>query len=420
MIFSTDIDIRAIAQADLADWDRALKTGSPRGPFSLRGEQDLRYRTCLPGRSLGAFDHGRCVATLRSFTQELTAVGGAAVPANAITDVTVAATHRRRGLLDFMMTKDLTAAKGRGDVVATTFSAEHPVFRRHGFGHAASATEWTIDVARTGLDPLWASPEDGGRIDLMEGNDIRALGLGPTLHERWCRFQPGAVNRDDHWWGVSTAADNRRSTWYGPRFAVYRSADGEAEGIVSYSLDDNLGSARLPSNTVSVDWLIAVSPHAQSALWRHLCSIDGAVKVRSGWRAPDDHLPLLLPDLRAATVTGHRDWLWVRILDIVQALEARTYDAAGTLNLEVVDTSGPTSGRYRLEVAHDGSALCAPTDERPDLTMAVADLATLWLGEETATRLVGVSRIQENRAGAARRADVLLHTAGRPWCPDAF
>ncbi|KOU40485.1 hypothetical protein ADK55_31655 [Streptomyces sp. WM4235] len=39
-------------------------------------------------RTQGAFDHGRCVATFRSFDQELTVPGGGRVPANAITNVT--------------------------------------------------------------------------------------------------------------------------------------------------------------------------------------------------------------------------------------------------------------------------------------------------------------------------------------------
>lgn len=44
-------------------------------------------------RVQGVFDAGRCVATVRSFAQELTVVGGARVRADAITGVTVTPTH---------------------------------------------------------------------------------------------------------------------------------------------------------------------------------------------------------------------------------------------------------------------------------------------------------------------------------------
>ena len=136
----------------------------------------------MPERTLGAFDGGRCVATFRSFAQELTVVGGRLVPADAISNVTVTSTHRRRGLLTRMMARDLAAAKERGDVVATLIAAEYPIYGRYGFGPATNATEWTIEVPRAGLDPRWAGPDDGGRNDLVDGEDVRKI--GPELQDR--------------------------------------------------------------------------------------------------------------------------------------------------------------------------------------------------------------------------------------------
>ncbi|NED19868.1 GNAT family N-acetyltransferase [Streptomyces sp. SID9913] len=412
------IDVRPITEPEFPDWNRALNTGFLREPTSSDDVLEARRLQFRPGRSLGAFDDGRCVATLRSFPQDLTAVGGAAVPADAVSNVTVTATHRRRGLLSRMMAQDLAAAKERGDVVATLIAAEYPIYGRYGFGPATSATEWTVDVPRSGLDPRWAGPEDGGRIDLVDGADVRKL--GPELHERLRRNQPGAVSRDDLWWQLATGAVRFHASWDEPYFAVYRAADGEVQGMVSYRADDTWGDAKQPLNTATVKWLLAVSPAAERALWRYLCSIDWVVRVRSGWRAPDDLLPQFLPDPRAAAVTTQADWLWVRVLDVVRALEARTYQAAGALVLEVTDGSGLTGGRYRLEASADGTGRCEETTGRADLTLGVAELATLWLGDESAVRLAALGRVREERAGAAREADALLRTSRRPWCPDLF
>ncbi|MEV0693231.1 GNAT family N-acetyltransferase [Streptomyces sp. NPDC050388] len=413
-----DIDVRPITETEFADWNRALNTGFLREPTPTREELDARRPEFQPGRSLGAFDGGRCVATLRSFAQELTAVGGAVVPADAISNVTVSPTHRRRGLLTRMMAQDLAAAKERGDVVATLIAAEYPIYGRYGFGPATWMTEWTVDVPRSGLDPRWAGPGDGGRVDLVDAEDVRKL--GPELHERLRVAQPGAVSRTEQWWKFATGALSHRPTWTEPYFAVYRSADGEVEGMVSYKADDNWGDAMQPQNTARVNWLLAVSPAAERALWHYLCSIDWIVKVKSGWRAPDDLLPSFLPDPRAAAVTTQTDWLWVRVLDVVRALEARTYGAAGTLVLEVADGAGPAGGRYRLEASADGTGVCAATTADADLTLDVAELAALWLGDESAVRLAALGRVREERAGAARQADALLRTSRRPWCPDLF
>ncbi|MFF1296568.1 MULTISPECIES: GNAT family N-acetyltransferase [unclassified Streptomyces] len=413
-----DIDVRPIDEDEIPDWIRALNTGFLRSPGVTEDEIADRSSYIEPSRTLGAFDGGRCVGTFRSFEQQLTAVGGAAVPADAITNVSVTATHRRRGILTRMMAADLGAAKERGDVVATLIAAEYPIYGRYGFGPATWMTEWTVDVPRAGLDARWSGPEDGGRIDLVDREDVRKL--GPELHERVRRGQPGAVSRTQRWWEIETGAVHLdRAPWVEPFFAVYRSATGEVEGMVAYKCDD-LWEDKQPAETAKVKWLIATTAAAERALWRHLCSIDWVTKVRSGWRGPDDLLPFYLPDPRAARITMHADWLWVRILDVVRALEARTYDRAGELVLEVVDGAGLAGGRYRLEVAEDGRASCTATTQSAELTLDVADLATLWLGDESAVRLAALGRVREDRAGAGRMADALLHTSGRPWCPDMF
>ncbi|MFI8490594.1 GNAT family N-acetyltransferase [Streptomyces rubrogriseus] len=414
----TEIDIRPITEAEFPDWNRVLNTGFLKPPVVAAEQVEARHRQFVPGRSLGAFEGGRCVATFRSFDQELTAVGGGLVRADAISNVTVAPTHRRRGLLTRMMAQDLAAAKERGDVVATLIAAEYPIYGRYGFGPATAMTEWAVDVPRAGLDPRWAAPEDGGRIDLVDGDDVRKL--GPELHERLRRDQPGAVSRTELWWLSRTGVVNTNGApWTEPYYVLYRSADGGVEGMASYRTDDHWGDAKQPLNTATVDWLIGVTPAAERALWHYLCSIDWVQTVKSGWRAPDDLLPDLLPDPRAARITTQADWLWVRILDVARALEARTYDGQGSLVLEVVDRGGLTGGRWRLEAGPDGAS-CAPTTESADLVLEVGELAALWLGDESAVRLAALGRVREERAGAARVVDALLRTSRRPWCPDIF
>ncbi|MDX2544866.1 GNAT family N-acetyltransferase [Streptomyces sp. WI04-05B] len=419
-----DIDIRAVTEDGLREWTRALQVGFLRSPEVTDAGLEANRGAFRPGRSLGAFDGERCVATFRSFPQELSVGGGATVPADAVSNVTVSPTHRRRGILTRMMARDLAAAKERGDVVATLIAAEYPIYGRYGFGPATSTSEWTIDVPRAGLDPRWAGPADGGRIDLVDAADVRKL--GPELHARLARQQPGAVSRDERWWQLNTGVVRYGETWDEPFYAVHRSADGQVDGLVSYESDDKW-DGKQPHDTADVNWLIATTPGAERALWQYLCSIDWITKVKTGWRAPDDLLPFFLPDPRAARLTTHADWLWVRLLDVVRALEARPYDgheggAGGRgLVLEVVDEAGFAGGRYRLEVSPQGVGSCTPgVRESAELTLDVRELAALWLGDESAVRLAALGRVREERAGAARVADALLRTSRRPWCPDIF
>ncbi|GAA3372810.1 GNAT family N-acetyltransferase [Streptomyces sannanensis] len=413
------LEVRTITESEFPEWLRAVATGFLYAPVVSDEEVADRGPYTDFSRTRGAFDGGRCVATFRSFAQELTAVGGAALPAAAVTNVTVSPTHRRRGLLSRMMAEDLAASKERGDVVSTLNAAEYPIYGRYGFGPAAWITDWEIDVLRTGLDPHRPLPGDGGRIDLVDADEVRKA--GPELYERFRRRQPGAVSRNERWWQVFTGQSHLMGSgaWTEPFYAVYRSASGEMEGLVSYKVDDHWGDAKQPLNTATVQGLIAVSPAAERALWQYLCSIDWIVKVRTGHRAPDDLLPLLLPDPRAARVVTHADTLWVRILDVLRALEARTYPTSATLVLDVRDASGLSGGRFRLDATPDGAS-CAPTTRTADLTLELGELSTLYLGDESATRLAALGRVTEETPGAAAVADTLFRTARRPWCPDVF
>ncbi|OEJ26254.1 GNAT family N-acetyltransferase [Streptomyces agglomeratus] len=412
------VDVRTVAESEFPDWLRALATGFLRPPVVPPHEAAERLPHMGLPRVRGAFDDGRCVATYRSFAQELTVPGGARVPASAVSNVTVSPTHRRRGLLGRMMGPDLAEAKERGDVLSTLIAAEYPIYGRYGFGPATSITEWEIDVPRAGLDARWAGPGDGGRIDLVDGADVRKL--GPELHERFRARQHGAVDRSERWWQLNTGrVVTSVEPWTEPFYAVYRSARGEVEGLLVYRADEKWGDAKQPLNTATVRDLIAVSPAAERALWHFVCAVDWITTVRSGYRAGDDLLPLLLPDPRAARVVTQADFLWVRLLDVARALEARTYAVPGSLVLDVRDAAGLAGGRFRLDASAQG-AVCAPSAEPPGLTLGVGELGSLYLGEESAVRLVALGRAEEGAAGAAAVADALFRTSRRPWCPDVF
>lgn len=410
-------DVRPIAASELPDWLNTLKTGFLKPGTPTESDVALRAEHSEPGRLLGGFDTdtGRCVATFRSFTQELTVPGGATVPCSAVSNVAVLPTHRRQGLLTRMMGTELAAAHARGDVLSILVAAEHPIYGRYGFGPATSLAEWEVNVARTGLDRHRPLPGDGGRIDLVDGAEVRRV--GPALHERVRASTPGAIRRDERWWDLVTGRVEYSHRPYKEKmFAVYRTAEGEVEGLAAYRTDDHWSDAKVPQQTLYVKDLLALTPRAERAMWHFLCSIDWVTRVRTGYRAPDDLVPGLLPDPRAARTVTAADFLWVRVLDVVRALGARTYAVPGVLVLEVEDPGGPAAGRYRLDA---GSGTCSRTEEPADVRLDASALASLYLGDASAVRLAALGRVS-GEPGAVELADVVFRTARRPWCPDIF
>lgn len=148
---ASDIEIRPIGEHEITTWDRALMRGYL-SPHEGDGTE-VRQRQFVPGRWLAAVDHtagGAFVGTFRSYDLDLTLPGGAAVPVHGITGVSVAATHRRRGLLSRMMNGDLAAARERGSVAAVLIASEYPIYGRFGFGPATRMAGLTVDVPRSG------------------------------------------------------------------------------------------------------------------------------------------------------------------------------------------------------------------------------------------------------------------------------
>ncbi|MFF0477278.1 GNAT family N-acetyltransferase [Streptomyces sp. NPDC004284] len=412
------VDVRAVTESEFREWQRALRTGFLKEPVVSDEEVADRLAHADLARTLGVFDRDRVVGTLRSFRQEVSTVGGGSLTADAITQVTVAPTHRRQGLLGRMMSADLAAAKERGDAIATLIAAEYPIYGRYGFGPVSWIAEWSVDVRGAGLDPRRSGrPEDGGRIELTDADEIRKT--GPELYRRLAGVRAGLTNRDKRDWDRGTGLGPQRVPWREPYYVLYRSASGEVEGYAAYSADSKWDDAKQPQNTATVRDLIAVTPAAERALWHYLCSLDWISTVRSGYRAPDELLPMLLPDARAAKLLTYADMLWVRPLDVVRLLESRTYPVEDGLVLEVRDTAGPAGGRFLLDASPAGVS-CAPTTRSADLALGVAEVGALAFGDESAVRLSRLGRVEELTSGAAARADLLFRTPLRPFSPDIF
>ncbi|WP_181765282.1 GNAT family N-acetyltransferase [Streptomyces albidus (ex Kaewkla and Franco 2022)] len=414
------LDIRTLTSPDeLPGWLRAVSVGFLRSPEVTDEAVAVLGRDIELARTQGAFDDGRCVGTFRTTPQQMTVPGGASLPSCAVTNVTVSPTHRRRGLLTRMMGEALVEAKGRGDAFASLIAAEYPIYGRYGFGPAAWTAEWEVEVARTGLDPRHSGPADG-RVDFADADEIRDI--GPSLHERY-RAQPhrqGVIDRPERWWMVHTGERRFSGDEFTPPFyVVHRDAHGEPQGMVSYTVRERW-DGKLPQNTVDVQFLTALTPAAERALWHFVLSIDWVTRVRSGLRAPDDVLPLLLPDPRAAVLQTCADFLWLRPLDVPRMLESRSYTTQGTLVLDLRDEAGLAGGKFRLEAGPDGASCTSARSQDADLVLDIGELGTLYLGDESAVRLAALGRAEERHEGAAELADALFRTSRRAWCPDIF
>ena len=90
------------------------------------------------------------VGTLRSFATPFTAPGPAEVTVAALTNVTVAPTHRRQGPVDRDDHRRAPGHGGRGEEpVGILIASEYPIYGRFGYGAAIEAASYAVDLATT-------------------------------------------------------------------------------------------------------------------------------------------------------------------------------------------------------------------------------------------------------------------------------
>jgi predicted acetyltransferase len=100
------------------------------------------------------------------------------------------------------------------------------------------------------------------------------------------------------------------------------------------------------------------------------------------------------------SASNPRDLLWLRILDVQQALEARRFGADGTVVLRVADELSLTAGTFAVEV-QDGAARVTASTAAPDLELDIAALSSIYLGAVNPVTLVAAGAVREHSAGAA-------------------
>jgi predicted acetyltransferase len=360
-------------------------------------------------RTWAAYDRGEVVGTLRSIPFTLTVPGGADLPADGVTMVTVAATHRRRGLLSAMMGPALADAADRGDAVSILIASEWLIYGRYGFGAATEAVEWSIERARARV----AAPM--GELAYVGIEELRDV--GPAAYERMRRQRAGGLTRETRRWertiGLLHMA-GEQPDWDG-RSVVHRDAAGEVDGYLRWHAEWPPGG----EGQLTVDELVAATPAAYADLWRFALSVDLIGTVKARHRPVDEPLPWLLTDARAAQQVERYDRVWLRMLDVPAALTARTYGAEGRVVVEVVDPAGYGAGRFALDASPAGTT-CEPTTASPDLTLPVTTLGSVYLGGHRLAALAAVGLADEHTDGAVAAADRLFATDRAPWCPIHF
>ncbi|MCF3961386.1 GNAT family N-acetyltransferase [Streptomyces fuscigenes] len=386
------------------------------GEGEPREERELWDALTELDRSLGLWDGRECVGTAGAFSFRLSVPGGALVAAAGVTMVTVAATHRRRGLLRSMMRAQLDDVRERGEPLAALTASEPDIYGRFGYGCATRRLSLEIDTTRVRIAP----PPGTDEVAVRYASPAEPA-VGRRIEEVYARAvagRPGMLARQPGWERLPLLDPPGDRGGASPLQCVLAERGGRVAGFALFHTTGDSDAAGA-NGVVRVREVYGDDPASYAALWRFLCEIDLMWTVTAKRRPVDDPVLHLLSDVRRSGLRL-RDDLYLRPVDVGSALSARTYRTPLDVVLEVADDFCPwNAGRVRLS-GDAGGAVCEATADAPDLALSVRELGAAYLGGTTLRELADAGRVRELRPGALAAASTAFSGEPAPWLPHGF
>lgn len=408
----TEPKLAKLTKAGFTAYQQAVARGFQE---QYRPDRDELDRRVIDTQRFVGFKVGSAwVSSTGSFARRITVPGGRQVPVAAVTNVTVQPAYRRRGLLTAMMRWQLESLAAAGEPLAALWASEAMIYGRFGYGPAAARAR--ISGSTRALQFLPQVPMSGScaEVSREQFEPVAAALQAAMVTER-----PGNLDRPGPWWDLTLFdAEWARDGATALRYVLHYNDSGDVDGYATYRFKEDFGAAG-PEGEVRVGLLAGQDAAAYAGLWRYLLDLDLARKFLRRSAPTDELLKLLVTDARAVH-TEITDNIYVRVIDVAEALRARRYATEIDLVLEVTDRQLPgNNGRYRLRGGPD-SATVTRTKAAADLSLTVLELGTAYLGGVSLLDLHRAGRVGEHTAGAAAAAGIAFGSPIAPWCPDMF
>jgi len=398
--FPSDLQLLGLAPDRLRD---LLELDQWAFPSSDSFEDVLKVPCPLSwDRTFGVIDPARperLLAVHSSYPFGDCPVPGGRLPVAGLTWVGVHPEQRRRGILRTMIEAHFQHCLAWGEPVSLLTASEPAIYGRFGYGLAAHQVNLTIPRGAA-LRAVTGSDEIEVRVEHCTAQ--RHRDLVSRLHAAIDR--PGWVTREtpelvNIWM--------HESPIFHPGFESGRilvaERGGEEVGYALFRRKSSWGAAG-PEGTVKVSEVVGLDAATTHALWTRLLDFDLTTEVTTNALALDDPLLSMLLDIRAARPVMH-DNVWVRVLDVAQALSGRRYAADVDVVLEVSDDLVPANtGRWRLSAAAFGHATVERTDDEPDLSLDIRELGAAYLGGIRLSQLADSGLVGVHSAAALDRA----------------
>jgi predicted acetyltransferase len=359
------------------------------GPMASPDDWAVRMQAVIEaGQMLGVFDGTRPVASARYYAMRQW-WHGRSMPMAGVAGVKVAPEERGRGLGRALMARLLAELAAAGYAVSTLYPSTLPLYRSLGWENAGGLYEAVMPAraltALTAADPQ-VPPAPGPASPASPGGvPAEPAGAGPARVRRANGADAAAVVA-----ALGSAHQALRDNGPTTREPAELVRWLENPDQFAYLADDGFLSYRWANGheEVEVDYLVAGSAATARAFWQILGShATMASRVRA-CLAPHDPVGWLLTD--PAVVTSRIEPWMLRIIDPAQAIAARGFPSAASLEVavDVNDQDIPANSALWILQVSGGAGKLAPAggeSGRRALRLGARGLAALFAGVPLAT-----------------------------------
>jgi predicted acetyltransferase len=413
--------IRPVAADELDDFLAVDQHASHGTPMSERARANFLARLEF-GRTLAAFDGDAIVGGTGAFSFQMRVPGAMAAVAG-VSLVAVLPSHRRQGILSALMRRQLADVSERGEAVAVLFASESGIYGRYGYGRASWHAAYRLQRGEGTVAP--GAPADPG-LRLRIAEPLSARAELAKVYDLALAERPGLYARTEPWWDrLLTDLHSEDGSSQQIRCVLAEDDSGPRAYAVFTSTECWDEDAGLPQGVLEVSEALATDPAATAALWDNLLSRDLVSEFHARMRPVDDPLLYLLADPRRVRSVVS-DGLWVRLVDVGNALAQRHYASPVDVVIEVADELCPqNAGRWRL-AAEAGAlpagfrATCKRTTAPADVVLPVWAVGAAYLGGTGLRAMAKAGLVTEKTQGSLAALSTAMSWEPAPWCPMTF
>lgn len=330
--------------------------------------------------------------------------------------VTIAPTHRRRGLAGRLVTSAMRASRERGAVGTALYPFRISFYAKLGYALAGHAHQY-----RVAPDCLPDAPERE-RVEMVETDAGQAEVR--EMYAEWAPTQTGQLLRSERVWRQVLSPADRL-------LVAYRGETGRVEGyaLCAYRVD-------LPPQDrfLEVEEIAWLGPAARRGLFAWLGSLGDQWRQLLIRVLPSHRFDAWAAEPRLPAGSAPLWGLWLpsamlmngpmfRVLHMEGAWRQRTVapEAALTLRLDVADEAVPeNAGSWRLRL--QGGRVEIQRGEGPadlSLRLDVGALSRLFVGALTPSAALDAGLLSTDRPERLPELDRALHLP-EPWTFDRF